>query len=119
MVARSGNGSPEIVVAGIAAAAAKVTTPRMPVHDTTMLSRQLSGRRSIRERHLPGGLDRCRVPSGPRPPTAGTGTLRRLSTCDDNLLRPKIANTDSGRITSTINRMITDATATCASESWD
>src|SRR5690349_5089612 len=99
MVARSGNGSPDIVVGGIAAAAAKVTTPRIPVHDTTTLSRQLSGRRSMRDRHLPGDLDRLSVPSAPRPPTTGTGTLSRLSTCDDNLFRPKMANTDSGRIT--------------------
>ena len=105
------------MVAGIAAAAASVTTPRIPVHDTTTFSCQLNVRRSIRERHLPGGLARRRVPSAPRPPAAGTGTLNRLSTWDDNLLRPNIANTDSGRITRTISSTITEATATCVSES--
>ena len=105
------------VVAGIAAAAAKVTTPRIPVHDTTTFSCQLNGRRSIRDRHLPGGFVRRRVPSAPRPPRDGTGTLNRLSTCDDNLFRPNIANTDNGRITRTISSTIADATATCVSDS--
>ena len=38
MVARSGNGAPLLVI-GIAAAAASVTTPRMPAQDTTADSR--------------------------------------------------------------------------------
>ena len=41
MVARSGNGSPALV-RGIAAAAARVTTPRIPAHDTTADSRGVS-----------------------------------------------------------------------------
>jgi hypothetical protein len=68
-----------------------------------MFSCQLNGRRSIRERHLPADLARRRVPSAPRPPLAGIGTLSRLSTWDDNLFLPNMKNTDNGRITSTIN----------------
>ena len=69
MVARSGNGSPAAVVTGMAAAAASVTTPRMPVHDTTTFSCHVSDRRSISDRHLPGGLSRVAYRALPgRPP---------------------------------------------------
>ena len=112
MVARSGNGSPSAVVTGIAAAAASVTTPRMPVHDTTTLSCHVSDRRSMTDRHLPGGLPRRRVPRAPRPPVAGTGTLSRFSTWLDSLLRPNMTSTDSGRIAITMTNTISDATAT-------
>src|ERR1700742_2838729 len=101
MVARSGNGSPVTVVAGMAAADANVTTPRIPVHDTPPFSCQLSDRRSIIVRQRALGFVRSFVPSAPRPPI-GAGTLSRSPTWRDNLLRPNIANTDSGRITNTI-----------------
>ena len=41
IVARSGNGAPPLV-SGMAAAAASVTTPRIPAHDTTADSRGLN-----------------------------------------------------------------------------
>ena len=48
-----GDGSPSTVISGMPEAAAKVTTPRMPVQDTTTFSCHVSERRSTRADHPP------------------------------------------------------------------
>ena len=109
---RSGNGSPLSISTGMPEAAARVTTPRMPVHETTIDSCQVSGRLSMRSLH-------CRNRPGCRSNSSGDRAARRglASTCTWTARsirrlttpRPNIRNTHSGRTKSTTSSTTSEA----------